>query len=262
MNYTGYNFVFDGVPSEKYDVFLCRKENNAGNRTDDIGSNIKYHTAKTSGMDYNYMVGMEYEDTYEFPLTFGSEHPKDEFDISVLSKWLIGHKEYKRLQILQDDLGFIYFNCYIKKFKVTTFGNLPFAFECTVVCDRGWALEKERTYNYNITQNPQTIIHNNISHKNSLTAPKIIITSNKANGEVSIKNVTNNNWETCLTGLLKDEVITMDSDTEIIESSSGLLTLGRFNKHYFELVPNQNKIIVTGDISNLKIIYSNARVVG
>lgn len=261
MNYYAYNFIFDGIPSEKFDLFICKMDSK-GTSSEDGGGSVKIYTDKTPNMDYNYLLGIEYEDVFEFTFTFGSTSNKDRFDVSLINNWLIGHSQYKKLQILQDDMTSIYFNCILNDFKVVSFGNIPYAFECKVICDRGWALENMRTYNYNITQTPQTILHNNISHKNNITLPILEFTTNSSNATVSIINQSNDNYETKFTGLSSGETITMNCQTEIITSSMDLRRLGNFNNHWFELVPKQNKLIVTGNVSNVKIKYENVRKVG
>lgn len=261
MSYVAYNFIFDGVPSEKFDLFICNMDNK-GTSQDYGGGNVKLHTDKTPSMDHNYLLGVEYDEVFEFTFTFGSYSMKDRFDISLINNWLIGHKQYKKLQILQEDMTSIFFNCIINDFKVVTFGNVPYAFECNVICDRGWGLENTKTYNYNITKTPQTILHNNTSHTNDITLPILEFTTNSSDATVSIINQSNNDYETKFINLASEETIIINCQTEIIESSMGLRRLNNFNNHWFELLPKQNKIIVTGNVSNVKIKYENIRKVG
>lgn len=257
MNYNALNFIFDGVPSERYGLFLC-SVNETGKQTYDGGSNIKIHTSKTPLMDYNYLMGAEYEDTFEFKMTFGCSTPKDKFDISLINNWLIGHSQYKKLQILQDDMTNVYYNCILNDYKVVTFGNCAYAFECTVICDRPWALGNIKTYTYGLGN----VNHNNGSHTNRITLPKLTFTTIRPNASLSIVNLSNGNWETKFTGLSANETIVVDNQLQIITSSLGLRRLGNFNKHWLELLPKMNKLSITGDVENIKIEYSEIRKVG
>lgn len=259
MSYYAYDFIFDGIPSEKFDLFICSMGSSSSPEYG--GGNVKVHTDKTPSMDYNYLLSVEYEDSFEFTFTFGSRKPKDRFDISLINNWLVGHSTYKKLQILQQDMTSIYFNCIINDFKIVSIGNIPYAFECTVVCDRPWALENMKTYNYSVFDG-KTIVHNNTSHKSGITLPIIEFTTNNGNATVSLTNKTNNNYETRFTGLLNGETITMNCQTEVVTSSMGFRRLGNFNNHWFELLPKQNTILVSGNVSNLKIKYENVRKVG
>lgn len=257
MNYDALNFIFDGVPSEQFGLFLCNI-NQTGKQTYDGGGNIKIHTSKTALMDYNYLMGIEYDEMFEFKMTFGSIQPKDKFDISLINNWLIGHSEYKKLQILQHDMTHVYYNCILNDYKIVSFGNYAYAFECTVICDRPWSLGNTRTYNIK----KGTSILLNESHTNRLTYPILSFTTNQANATVSIVNASNDNWETKFTGLSSGETITVDNQLQLITSSLGLFRLGNFNKHWLELVPRNNKLIVSGAVNEVKIKFEEIRKVG
>lgn len=260
MSYLAYDFIFDGIPSEKFGLFLCNI-GETNKTTDNAGGNVKIHTDKTPNMEYNYLLGVEHEDVFEFTFVFGSDSPKDRFDISLINNWLMGHKQYKKLQIIQKDMTSVYFNCIINDLRTIMFGNVPYAFECTVLCDRPWALENMKTYNYDVYDG-KTIIHNNISHKNGITLPIIEFTTNNNPSNVSIINKTNGNYETKFVDLINEETIFLDCNTETIKSSTGNRRLSNFNNHWFELLPNENIITFKGDISNFKIKYENVRKVG
>lgn len=258
MNYGALSFMFDGISSETFGLFLC-SVNEKGVRTYDGGGNVTIHTDRTPQMDFNYIVGIEHDEVFEFTMTFGSKEPKDKFDISLINNWLVGHSEYKKLQIMQEDMMDVYYNCIINDYKVVTMGNYAFAFECTVICDRPWALTNTRKFKY---VNPTTILHYNNSHTNKLTFPKLTFTTNAPNATVSITNTSNKNWETKFEGLSNGETIVLDNQLQLINSSLGLRRLQNFNKHWFELVPKQNKLIVTGNVKEIIIEYNEIRKVG
>lgn len=258
MNYGALSFIFDGVPSERYGLFLCNV-NETGKQSYDGGGSVKVHTSKTPLMDYNYLMGVEYDENFEFTMTFGSIEAKDKFDISLINNWLIGHSQYKRLQILQHDMTNVYYNCVLNNYKVVSYGNYAYAFECTVICDRPWALGNVKKFNYSV---PNTVIHNNSSHTNKITYPKLIFTTCSNNATVSITNASNGNWETRFEGLSANETITVDNQLQIITSSLGIFRLGNFNKHWLELVPRANKLIISGDVEEIILEYNEIRKVG
>ena len=258
MNYGGLNFIFDGIPSEKFGLFLC-SVNDTGVKTNEGGGSVTIHTDKTPLMDYNYLMGVEYDDVFEFTMTFGSHEAKDRFDISLINNWLIGHSEYKKLQIIQHDLTNIYYNCILNDYRIVTFGNYAYAFECTVTCDRQTALGNKRTFKYSKLGE---IKHTNASHSNRITYPVLKFTTNSPDATLSIINKSNNDWETKFEGLSSGETIILDNQLQTIESSTGLFRLENFNKHWFELVPNINKLMVTGNVDSITIEYNEVRKVG
>lgn len=258
MNYGALSFIFDGIPSEAFGLFLCTV-GEKGVKTYEGGSSVTIHTDKTPQMDFNYLMGVEHEEMFEFTMTFASNEPKDKFDISLINNWLIGHSEYKKLQIIQEDMLDVYYNCILNDYKIVTFGNYAYAFECTVICDRPWALTNSRIYKY---ASPTTIMHYNNSHSNRLIYPKLTFTTNNVDATVSIVNASNKNWETKFQGLSNGETIVIDNQLQLISSSLGLRRLQNFNKHWFELVPKQNKLIVTGNVKEIIIEYNEIRKVG
>lgn len=260
MAYTALSFIYDGIPSENFDLYIC--STSTGIQTEDGGGNVKIITDKTPKMDYNYCFGVEQDEQLEFTLTFASTTPKTREEISFINNWLIGKPTYRKLQIMQEDMMDIYYNCIMTDFKISYFGNSPFAFECKVNCDRGWAIKQGSPFVYNVVNNNLELTHMNLSHTNEKTFPIIKFTTNSANANVSIKNVTNDNWETVFQGLSNGEEITLDNQRERITSSMSLNRLGKFNLHWFELLPGLNKIVINGNISKISIQYDYIRKVG
>lgn len=260
MSFYAYNFIYNGKSSEDYGLFICSIGGNMST-TEEGGGGVNIHTDKTNKMDHNYLLGTSYDDVLKFTLTFACKEPKTRLEVSEINNWLIGHDDYKKLYIEQEDMENIYFNCIMNDFRITNIAGLPCAFECEVVCDRGWGLEDEKDYTYNISSSGNSFSHNNTSHTNRITLP-ILTIKMSGSGDVTITNTTNNNYQTKLTGLSGGEIITLDCENEIITSSLDLMRLSNFNKHWFELLPGNNNISVTGSVSEVKITYSNIRKVG
>lgn len=262
MAYPAYDFIYNGTPSEKLGLFICsigsgRSESLAG------GGNVSLITDKTLSMQRNYLLGIEYDDVFEIPLTFGSYEPVDRFSISLINNLLIGQQDYKKLQIVQDDMKSIYYNCILTDFKITTFGNLPYAFECKAICDRPWGLGNKKVERISLTDNVLKDINViNTSHTSGLTYPTLSFTTTKANSSMSIINVSNNNYETKFEGLSSGETITLNSELQIIKSSTVTYRLEKFNKHWFELLPSLNKLKIKGNSTLLTIEYDPIRKMG
>lgn len=260
MGFYAYNFTFDGKSSEDYGLFICSIGSKSSS-PEDGGGAVNIHTDKTNKMDHNYLLGTSYDNVLSFTLTFGCKQGKTRLEVSEINNWLIGHDDYKKLYIEQEDMVNIYFNCILNDFKIVSIAGIPYAFECEVVCDRGWGLENEKDYIYNVSSTGNSFSHNNTSHTNKITLPVLTIKMS-GGGDITITNVTNDNYQTKLTGLNSGEIITLDCENEIILSSLGLMRLSNFNKHWFELLPGNNNITITGNISEIKITYSNIRKVG
>lgn len=260
MSFGALTFVFDGIPSERMGLYLF----NTDSKESEIsgGANLTLHTDKTNRSYKHNLLGVSEDKPLEFTLSFGSFDPLTRYDISSIQKWLFGHREYKKLQIVQEDMMNVYYNCILNNPKIITAGNIPYMFECTVTCDSPFAWEKEKVYEYTLNGAETVIVHNNMSDINDYTYPIIEFDSKLSQNTVSLMNLSNNNRETKIQGLMLNEKITLDNEKQIISSSSDLSRLGNFNKNWFELVKGENRIQVTGKIGTLTIKYANARRIG
>lgn len=262
MAFHGLSIVFDDIPSETYNLYLM-KIGNSRSSTSDMGINLDIITDWSAMSNVPYLYGAKESKVLTFPITLSSPEPLDRYNTDAIQRWLFGHSYYKKLQIVQDDLRSVYFNCLLNNPQATTIGNLTYGFDCTVICDSSYAWELPKTIPYTIAS-PQTVLFTNESTVNDYSYPKLEFMCNKAsgNGSVSIINTTDNNREFKITGLHYGETITVDNKLQIIKSSLGRRIIENFNKQFFRLTPDLNKIIVTGDISNLKMTHQNIRRVG
>lgn len=261
MNYVATSFIYDGIPSEKFGLFLCNLDE-TGSQEYDSSGNITIHTTKTPRMDRSYLMGVEYEDMFEFELVFGSSIPQTKFDIDVIMKWLIGHNQFKKLQIVQEDMANVYFNCIMTEPQIVSYSNVPYAFKCKVICDSPYALTVPKLYYYNKTGTQSSVLHFNNGQINKSVLPIIRFTCTRTNGAVMIINKSNNNWKSEFIELQKGEIVTVDNQLQTIASSLGRKILSNFNKHWFELVPKRNELVIDGDLDRLEISYSDAKLIG
>lgn len=260
MSFCASSFIFDGIPSESKGLYLFNIDSK---ETDiDCGANLTLHTDKTNRSYKHNLLGVSEDKPLEFKITFGSLDPLTRYDISSIQKWLFGHREYKKLQIVQDDMLNVYYNCILNNPKMITFGNMPYVFECTVVCDSPFAWENEKTHEYILNGREDELVHYNQSDVNDYTYPLVEFDSLLSSNEVSLINLSNDSRETKVQGLLANEKITLNNEMQLIDSSTQLSRLGNFNKNWFELVKGENRIKVVGKIGILKIKYSNARRIG
>ncbi len=260
MAYQGLSFIYNDIPSEKFELFLCNQDE--GLTDFDGGGNVGIVTDRAAQDDTNHILSLDYDDAFEFELMFGRENPPDRHMVSLINTWLIGQTNYKELRIIQEDMSTVHYNCVMSDFEICTFGNLAYAFKCNVICDRPYGIGNAQTHKYTIRDGVGNLVLRNTSNTTSLTLPRVTFTTNTSNATVSIKNVSNNDYVTSFTGLADGETITLDCKRQILKSSKGVRRLSNFNKHWLELVPNLNKLQVTGDISSLVIEYDPIKKMG
>lgn len=258
MGYTTVDFIFDGKCGSTYGLYLM--ELGSSDDEVDLGSSYDIISDSTS-ISGNYLFGMTNNEPLTFPITFMSVEPIDRLASSVNARWLFNHKKYKKLQILEDGMERLYYNCILNNPKIRKIGNEIHGYTCDVVCDCQYAHMNPTKIVRPKTTNPLNVVINNTCDSNEIKYPKIKLYPNKANGTISISNKANG-IESKITNLIQGEVITLDSKYKIIESDRLNNNFDRFNGLFTELNPNVNNLVITGDISKIEIEYELLRSIG
>lgn len=254
-------FIFDNKPSEGYGLYILDFDG-GGVKTNSAGSDVEIIQDQISRRAVSYFYGVSQSSKLEFEITIGSYEKMDRRDIAVLESWLFGQMDYKKLQIIQCDLDNVYFNCFLKNPQVTTIGNIPYAFTCTVVCDSPWAWEFPRTKVSATSEVETNIEFYNYSDDSDYLYPIVEFTLDINTTDIKVINISDDNREFIMTGLLPNETIYADNSLEILTSSTGLNRLPNFNGKWYRYVRGLNKIKIVGGLSSYKVTYQLARKVG
>ena len=176
----------------------------------------------------------------------------------------MGSRGYKKLQPVQSDMQSYYYNCIITKITNNYIGNALYGFNIHAECDAPYAWEEAKTLtkNYAMGANNDAFTFYNNSADNDFTWPIFTFTLNGTGTGLTITNGTENNRQTIFTGLSYYEVITVDSDNEIITSSTALNRVPNFNFNYLRLIPGMNVLTLNGGISQFTMTTQAARVIG
>jgi phage-related protein len=68
---------------------------------------------------------------------------------------------------------------------------------------------------------------------------------------VSITNLDDSNRVFSFTGVSPNEVLTVNNSLQTISSSTGLIRLSYFNKHFLRLVPGVNRLRIQGNVGSV-----------
>lgn len=260
MAFTALSFIFDNIPCETYGLFLISKDGNGV--LENMGSSsVELYTQKVYRKPKPYLFGVEQAPVLQFELSFASLEPLSADDQRAIQRWLFGHNQYKKLQIQQCDYYNYYFNCILTDPVITTIGNLPYQFTCTVICDAPWAWEFPRTISIPNNVYDYTYVYNNISDNNDYTYPYITFTTNTTTNTVQVINKRDNNSGFTMRNINTRETITMDGEHGIITSSTGLLRFENFSGNFLRLLPGLNPINILGITTQFKMTVHNARKV-
>lgn len=264
--YNGYDFVYDGKSSISENIKMLYTEANPFEFTKSIpDKEINIFTTSRSGhWDISGIVTPE-------PLSFQMQimiHSDDQDfyangnplikrnHISRISHWLFDNTQFKKLQILTDDMRDVYFMAIFKDVEYFEAGGDVCGFRATVLTDNIGAYE-DKTIKKSCSGSTRIALqclHDGIYE----ITPKYKITllSTAVDIEVNGRNIK-------LQSLTPGSTITIDTETLNAKSSEGenLYVGDRFNLGFPTMRYGKNEIIVTGDCE-LEINYSLIREVG
>jgi len=247
--FTSMNFVFDDIPSERYNLKIGFTDG-SGLRDTFAGISQSIEEVKIKRVDKPIFLGVETTGKIEFELTLFSEEELDTYDRQAIDRWLF-QKQYKFFQIEQEDYNGLFFNAIIESGSKVEIGNIPYAKKIMIICDSPYVYTDEYTSTYN---SPTTFNMTNLSNLNDYYYPEMTITRG-VGGTSSILNTTEGRTFE-ITGMSASEVLEVDNERKILLSSSGLSKISDFNKKWFRLLPDDNTITLVGDFElQLKIRY-------
>lgn len=262
-----YDFLYDDVPSQNYDLKILTFED--GGLFTGVGSSeVTILTQRVLRKSKPYFLGRTQETVLEFPLTFGRIKPISAMERDIISSWLFGKANYKKLYILQDDLNGAYFNCFFNTPQPQYIGGVNYAFTANVVCDSPWAYAQPRSISG--SANGSIYIYN-ASSEDDYLYPLITVSFGNLMGDglFSMINHNESDRETIYYQYGNHEVLTLDNDLQIIRTDYGAYPLpdypiSRFNKNWFRLVPGDNYIdIYSSSISvNYTISFTERMKIG
>lgn len=158
---------------------------------------------------------------------------------------LTGFKGYKMMQILPYDFDeLLYFNVRVVNVSYKKLDNMVVGIIFEMECDSQFAWSEEFNYTYNVSESNPLIIFNTSDDLYNYVLPLITIKVSQNIDSFSIINIEDNNWETRIDSLTKNETVTMDSKREIITSSiPNKLISNDFNMHFIRLNSGKNEFI-------------------
>lgn len=253
MSFYGRSFIWDGVPSELFGLYIADIDAN-GINTSMGSSSMEIIEKKIFRRPAPYFLGATPSPKLQFEMSAFSENEIDASAFEDIQKFLFSSRNYKRLQVDQPDMQNIYFNAILTDPKINRVGNLIFGLTFTVTCDSPYAYKFPlvTTYTYSSSVVDSTEVFYNMSDDDGayLLPNDMIITVNNEGGNVSVTNLDDDNRIMSFTGLQPNEVLTVSSLYQTLESSTGLKRMGNFNKKFLRLIPNRNRLRIQGNLSS------------
>lgn len=259
MAFFAKNFSFDGVPSEAYGLQISNMS--TGDDYSSGGSNVDIITQRIFRRSVPYFYGASSNEPLTFQCAVTREEELTSDESRAVYRWLFGYSQYKKLQVRQNDMQQLYFNCFLTSPDTIRIGNRIHGFSFTVTCDApfGWEFPKTLTKTYAVELAAENFTFQNTSDSNDYLYPELTITVNGFGGDFTLVNTSDSSRSFELTGLTAGEILTVDNDRGILTSDTGLLRMPNFNKSWFRLVPGRNDLQLSGNISSMAMVYHLAR---
>ncbi len=253
MSYYGHSFIFNGIPSETYGLYIRDIDANGVNES--MGnSSMEIMEKGIYRRSTPYFFGATPSPKLSFDMSAYFEGEIDAEFFALIQKWLFSNRSYKVLQIDQLDLQSIYFNCILNEPKVEYVGNLIRGFSCVVECNSPFAYKFPITtaYTYSASTVDTTETYINLSDDTgNYLYPNLVITMNNFDGDISITNLDDGNRVSSFVDLQANEILTIDCSLQTISSSSGLKRLANSNKKFLRLVPGINRLNIVGNVASI-----------
>jgi hypothetical protein len=260
MSFPAVNFIYDGIISSEYGIRISSDSSGTNNP----GADIQLYTQALYRRPVPYLLGIQQTPVLTFPVHISVPQYISTTESSVISSWLFGQMNYKKLQIIFPDMQYVYYNCLFTTPQVERIGNVIRGYSTNVICDSPFAWEYPKTISYTYTNGGYSVVDNiniyNSSDNADYTYPSLTFTMNIFGGDLSITNASDNNREFLFTGLDANEIITVNNDIQEITSSvTGINRLSDFNYQWMRYIPKMNNLVVSGNIASLSFTHQFAK---
>lgn len=252
------DFSFNGVGNDEYGV-ICVSFETSGKQTYS-GQTTKINS-QLSGDGREFEL---YDQKYSEPMSFkfqiinkngSSITPEQE---RFLNKWLCHRGEYSWMFIQEPRYADIYFKAVISNPKIITISEVV-GLEYTVTTSSATCFSDEYDYTASLTKADNFLELYLFNDDECAIYPSLEITFQES-GNFILKNSTesDNSYYLEVKNVAKGETIVIDSDLPFISSSTAHDVWNDFNKFWFRLYDDYNKLIVNLDCT-INIKYRETR---
>ena len=262
------NFLYDNEKLSDYGMILCKFDSNTM-ETVSVGNNITFNTIKTSTSDKNYLVNI----TYEEPLTTTFHICKNDCtsenkyitpeELTSLLRWLARRDKYHKFKIYQEGYEGIFFYGSFNNIQQIKVGGSVCGLELTFTTDSPYGYEYI-SFDFTTTASVGYDIYN-MSTETGHLYPKVFTCKCLQSGDLTIYNSIENRT-TEIKNCVKDEIISIDGNHKIIETSVPTHKIyNDFNYNYFRLGNTYEynlNTITTSIPCEIHIEYESVRKVG
>lgn len=206
----GYPFIFNGIPSETYNVSMVFLDNSYTNRPS--GGDKSVVTASIRRNPIKQYLDTEYEDPLKFDIEIVFDEAVDIYELTNVKNWLTASVNYEQLQICVENFERFYYNCIIHLNEDLIYADGYRGVSATVECDAPFAHEFERIQKYTLDSDiskTNTFVFENYSDDFELMKPILKFHMAKAgNFSINVKHYSENKYM-----VVKDDIIYLNNAT-------------------------------------------------
>lgn len=239
------DFLFDTNRLSDFNCIICSFD---GEPEPASGGEIEFNVVKSPNKDRFLFYGAQFNTvlTWNFSICknvcSNNDMHFDQYEESMLAKWLLKTDGYKPFQFDQEGWEDIYYNVYINM-KPRQVGGRTIGYDLTVTSDCGYGYSNEITKIATI--NSSTPLKFNVNNDiNTVIYPHIQI---KGSGDFYISNENDSMYKPSEFSNVTTTIV-MDCENDIIEG----LSPTNFNWYFIRLIDGQN-IIATNSKLNLEL---------
>lgn len=262
------NFIYDNEKLSDYGMILCTF-NNSSMETTSIGNNLTFQTVSPGISDRNYFTSASYEEPLSTTFQICKDNRRGEApalspeELTSLLRWLSRRDNYHKFELYQKGMEGTYFMGSFQNIRQIRVGDKICGLELTFVTDSPYGYE-DIILDFTTAASADYSIYN-MSNETGHLYPKVFSCKCLADGHLQIHNSIEDRI-TEIKNCVKDEIITLDGNHKIIESSSPAHKLyNDFNYNYFRLgntYDNNLNRITTSLPCEIHMEYESVRKVG
>lgn len=237
MSFSGYSFVFDGIPSERFGLVVAGI-NNTNQSPGHMGGKLDIQEDRIARRSTGLHYGAISNEPLSFPISFTVDrdnHFLDRYDVAAIAGWLTGHQQYKKLVICQPDLLDVHYMCLITDLVSCEVGGRIVGFTATVSCNGPYAYRTAPATVFEFQNEEESVIYCNFSNVNDYYRPVIEISTQST--IVSIRNSTDGSLFTLSDMPAIAKTIRIDCLNQVMESSDGMNLYQHWNKDIKKVFP-------------------------
>lgn len=143
-----FNFTFDGVSSEDYDLMIYYIGDPGVVEENAWEADIIEERLSTRYDPIHYGIDINKSRTLQYVI--GSASYIDRETVEEIIDWLTSHDTYKWLEFDQDDMSEWRYKVMINNVQMVGVNGLPFAFKCDITFDSQYAYEYPTSYTFEV----------------------------------------------------------------------------------------------------------------